>query len=75
MNIASALLLVMLSGDGYWFGGRAETAQFQWAVKQPLDAATVTWRLVCGDASLASGRIVLSAKDRMGKVQLGPAQK
>jgi hypothetical protein len=39
-------------------------------VKQPLEAATVTWRLACGDASLASGQIVLPAEDRVGKVRL-----
>ncbi|MCX7425073.1 MAG: hypothetical protein NTW96_05520 [Planctomycetia bacterium] len=70
MNVTSTLLLVVLSGGGYWFGGRVETAQVQWDVKQPLEAATVTWRLVCGDASLASGQIVLPAEDRMGKVRL-----
>jgi hypothetical protein len=70
MNVTSTLLLVMLSGEGYWFGGRAETVEFQWDVKQPATAATVTWRLVCGDAPLASGQVVLPAKDRAGKVQV-----
>jgi len=70
MNITSTLLLVMLSGEGSWFGGRAETVQFQWDLKQPLGAATITWRLACGDAPLASGRLLLPATDRMEKVQL-----
>jgi hypothetical protein len=70
MSVTGTILLVLLSGEGYWLGGRTATAQFQWNVKQPLDAAPVTWRLACGDASLASGQIVLPSKDRMGKVQL-----
>jgi hypothetical protein len=69
MNLAS-ILLIVLSGDGYWFGGRTETVEVQWAVKQPIAAATITWRLVCGGAQLASGRIVLPAKDRAGKIEL-----
>ena len=70
MNITTTLLLVMLSGEGYWLGGRTETVRFQWNVKQPLTAATITWRLTCGGAALATGQFVLPAQDRMGKVRL-----
>jgi len=70
MNAATTLLLVILSGDGYWFSGRTETVQVQWNVKEPLAAATITWHLDCGGAKLTSGRIVLPAKDRTGKVRL-----
>jgi hypothetical protein len=70
MNIASAILLVVLSGDGYWFGGNTATAEFQWGLKRPREAATVSWRLVCGDASLAAGQIVLPATQRTAQLRL-----
>ncbi len=70
MNLSVAVLLVVLSGEGYWFGGHTEMIQFHWNVKEPTSPAAITWRLACGDARLASGRIALPAKDRTAKVQL-----
>jgi hypothetical protein len=70
MNAATTLLLVMLSGEGYWFSGRAQTVQVQWNVKEPVAAAAITWRLECGGAQLASGRVVLPVKDRTAKIRL-----
>jgi hypothetical protein len=70
MNAATTLLLVLLSREGYWFSGRAQTVQVQWNVKEPVAAAAITWRLECGGARLSGGRIVLPAKDRTAKIQL-----
>jgi hypothetical protein len=70
MSTPATLLLVLLSSEGYWFGGRTETAQVQWNVKEPAVAVTITWRLVCGDAPLAAGRIVLPAKDQVATIRL-----
>ncbi len=69
MNIP-AILLIALSGGGYWLGGHTETVQVQWAVEQPIPNATLTWRLVCGDAELASGRLELPAERRPGIIRL-----
>lgn len=70
MNTAATLLLVMLSREGYWIGGRTETVQAQWNVKEPIGAATINWRLRCGDAQLASGRIVLPTNEPAVKIRL-----
>ena len=70
MNTAATLLLVMLSGEGYWISGRTETVQVQWNVKEPIAAATIAWRLVCGNAQLTSGRIVLPARQPAAMIQL-----
>jgi hypothetical protein len=70
MNL-SALLLITLSGNGYWLGGHTETMEVGWAVKQPIPNATLAWRLVCGDAELAAGRLALPAQRRSGVVRLG----
>ncbi len=69
MNIP-AMLLISLSGGGYWLGGHTETVQVQWAIEQPIPNATLTWRLVCGDAELASGRLELPAERRPGVIRL-----
>ena len=68
MNIAT-ILLVMLSGEGTG-SAAAPDRPGPVGVKQPPAAATITWRLVCGDAPLTSGQIMLPAKDRTGKIQL-----
>lgn len=69
MNL-TALLLITLSGNGHWLGGHTETIEVQWAVKQPIPGATLAWRLVCGDAELASGRLALPAGNRPGIIRL-----
>ena len=74
MNVAAALLLLILPNDGHWFSGRTETIQVQWNVKEPAAAATIVWHLDCAGAVLASGRTVLPAKDRTGKIQLSLPQ-
>ena len=63
MNLTT-LLLVALSNDGCWLGGRIETVQVQWAVERPIAGATFSWRLMCGEASLTSGRFALAAERR-----------
>ena len=73
MNL-TALLLITLSGNGHWLGGHAETIEVQWAVKQPIPGATLAWRLVCGDAELASGRLALPAEQRPGIIRLALPQ-
>jgi hypothetical protein len=70
MKVAATLLLVMLSNEGYWFGGRNETIHVQWAVKEPAAATTITWQLVYADARLTAGQIVLPAQDRTGKIEV-----
>ena len=73
MNL-TALLLITLSGNGHWLGGHTETIEVQWAVKQPIPGATLAWRLVCGDAELASGRLALPAEQRPGIIRLALPQ-
>ncbi len=70
MNL-TALLLITLSGNGHWLGGRTETIEVQWAVEQPIPRATLAWRLVCGEAELAAGRLALPAERRPSVIRLG----
>ncbi len=69
MNIP-AVLLIVLSGGGSWLGGHTETVQVQWVVEQPIPNTTLTWRLVCGEAEVASGRLDLPAERRPGIIRL-----
>jgi hypothetical protein len=60
MNLTT-ILLVALSNGGYWLSGQTETVEIRWATEQPVAGVTLAWRLTAGEASLASGRLSLSA--------------
>lgn len=51
-------LLITPSGEGYWIAGQTETIQAQWKIdaEPPAKQSVLAWRMVCGQAVLASGR-------------------
>jgi hypothetical protein len=70
MSSPAGILLFALAGGGYWFSGRSEVAEVEWNVEQPAAAATIAWRLDCAGAVLASGRMLLPAKERAAKIAI-----
>ena len=52
MTNAVALILVVLSCRGYWFGGAEAQVALSWAVDKP-PVAVVTWELMADQAKLA----------------------
>ncbi len=69
MNLG-AVLIIALTNDGFWLSGRIETVEVQWAVEQPPSDAVIVWRLVCGEARLASGRVVLTGEHHAASIHL-----
>jgi hypothetical protein len=55
-----ALVMVLLSNDGYWFGGSQATVGFQWTMRDAMPAAEVSWRLHAADVTLAQGQSPLA---------------
>lgn len=56
---SAVVLLVMLSNQGHWFGGRPGTVTVQWAVETGMPAAVLDWRLGFGEVAIKSGRLEL----------------
>jgi len=60
MTNAVALILVVLSCRGYWFGGTEARVTLAWAVDKP-PAAVVAWELMADQAKLAHGQVDMPA--------------
>jgi hypothetical protein len=57
------ILIAMLSGDGYWFGGSTATAEFQWVVLQGAPDVRIDWDIAAGQVTVAKGRVELRGND------------
>ncbi len=55
----AAALIVMLSNQGYWFGGQAGTIGVSWAVSGPIPGAVLAWELKVDGVRLAADRVGL----------------
>jgi hypothetical protein len=58
---AVAVILVVMSSQGHWLGGRDNPVQLRWLLDQPMPAATLRWQLQVGRATLAEGSVTLDA--------------
>lgn len=54
---AVALLTLVLSHAGYWFGGADATVELRWALATPPPPIVIEWQLLHGQSVLASGRV------------------
>lgn len=68
MNLA-ALFIVVLSHQGYWFGGQLQTIALRPTVKGSIPAADCVWELRLDGATLDRGKIPI-AKDKDTSIQL-----
>ena len=62
MTEAVALLIVTLSGQGYWLGGREAAVSIQWATKGAHPEATLVWQLGYGSVRVAEGRMAMPCR-------------
>jgi hypothetical protein len=51
-----AALVIILSHQGYWFGGQDQTVDVRWAIDAKMPAAELHWDLLFGDVRIASGQ-------------------
>ena len=42
----------------------------QWTLQQPIPGVTLSWRLLCGEAQLASGELAMPAEGGPGVIRL-----
>lgn len=65
MSVAPTLLLVLLSCDGYWFGGRVGTVSVQYNLEGDARSDTVfAWRLMHDKVELDAGELKIDAKNK-----------
>ena len=53
---AATILIIVLSHQGYWFGGQDQTVAVSWPVDGKMPAADLDWKLMLGQVKLAEGR-------------------
>jgi hypothetical protein len=66
----AALLVVMLSNQGYWFGGHSETITLHPAVRAGLPGAALFWELRWDHLRLDSGKLAIAGDDQPSVVHL-----
>jgi hypothetical protein len=59
---AVTLLMIVLSHQGYWFGGQEQTICIQPSVEISLASAKITWELTIGGVRLAHGETAIADK-------------
>ncbi len=59
MTAAGAILVLVLSNQGYWFGGRTGTIDARWAIDADLPRAALAWDLSFGTIGVASGVVAV----------------
>jgi len=59
----AAALIVILSNQGYWFGGQPGTIRVSWAMKGPVPEAVLAWELKVDEVPLGSGLIRMGPGD------------
>lgn len=69
---AATLLIVLLSNQGYWFGGREGIITLRPAVKGGLPAAAISWKLMLDGVQIQSGKTQLTGDDADTIVRLTP---
>jgi len=56
---AGALLVVLLSNQGYWVGGDAGKISVLWATKEKHAESILVWEITHGKARLGNGRVAM----------------
>jgi len=54
---AATILIILLSHQGYWFGGQDQTVTVTWPVAQKMPAADLRWELMLGEMRLSGDQI------------------
>jgi hypothetical protein len=57
----AAIVALTLSCQGFWFGGRSGRVEIGWAQDVPPPPATLSWRLMLGEAEVSRGETGFSA--------------
>ncbi len=67
---AVALLIILLSHEGYWISGSADEIRFEWAAAAPMPAADLRWELMFGTVKMASGQTPMAPQGGKAVVRI-----
>ncbi|MCX5660571.1 MAG: hypothetical protein NTW19_12730 [Planctomycetota bacterium] len=69
---AVAMLLLVLSNQGYWFGGRENTIDVQWTLESGVPPAVLNWQLAIDQMPLpnGSGKVALPEGRKASRVTI-----
>src|SRR5579862_8550888 len=74
MFTAGTLILVLLSNQGYWFGGQESTITVRRAARGELPGVDLSWRLWLGAAPLANGSLALARGQDEARLRIIPPE-
>jgi len=57
---AAALLIFLLSHQGYWMAGQDQTITVRWVAKEQMPAADLVWELGLGERTLDGGTVAMN---------------
>lgn len=69
MNAATVLLL-LITNQGFWFGGEEGTIEVRWAIDDHLPDAVLIWELNFGTTRISKGRVGLRADREPSTIKL-----
>jgi hypothetical protein len=67
---AAALIVLLITNQGYWFGGREGVIEVRWAIEERLPDATLMWELSFGATPISNGRVALRADQDGSQIKL-----
>lgn len=67
---AATLVIILLSNHGYWLSNQPASISVQWNPTSNVRAADVSWDLMIGNISLASGKAVMPSDDKPATINL-----
>jgi hypothetical protein len=70
MNASTTLIVIVLSNQGYWFGGEPGRIDVQWAMQTPPTAAVLEWNLLANGVRLAGDRLGMPTNDRPSTIEI-----
>ncbi len=68
----ASLLILMLSNQGYWFGGQESTVSIRWAAKGQFPDTVMAWNLMFGDVRVAGERITIKSGEKPSIITITP---
>jgi len=68
----SAVVIILLSHQGYWFGGQQGQLTLRWATVEGLADTVLVWDLMLADARISGDRVAISAEKRPSTISITP---
>lgn len=67
---AVALVIILLSNHGLWFGGEEHSISVTWGVRDRAPNAVLTWQLGYGETKIAEGKAAFPANEDTTTIKL-----